>query len=79
MVSFDIQNVIDDHFMQTLREELEEIGKIRFTKYINEMIWVAFMDHGKALEATTKGQIKVNADIRKACSLILRMVLDIFL
>lgn len=51
VVSFDIQNVIDDHFMQTLVDKLEEVGKVRFTKYINEMIWVAFMDHAHALEA----------------------------
>jgi hypothetical protein len=38
-VSFDIQNVIDDHFMTSMVEQLEAIGKIRFTKYINEMIW----------------------------------------
>ncbi len=58
-MSFDIQSVIDDHFMQSLVDRLEQIGKIRFTKYINEMIWVAFMDHSKALEAEKTGVIEV--------------------
>ncbi len=59
MGSFDVQNVIDDHFMASLAEELQEFGKIRFTKYINDMIWVAFMDHSKALEAEKAGRIEV--------------------
>lgn len=60
VVSFDIQNVIDDHFMQELNERMEEVGKVRFTKFINEMIWVAFMDHSKALQAEKLGVIQVS-------------------
>ena len=60
VVSFDIQNVIDDHFMEALRARIEEVGQIRFVKYIHEMIWIAFKDHSKALEAEQIGNITVN-------------------
>lgn len=60
VVSFDLQNVIDDHFMDELHEELGKVGPIRFTKYINEMIWVAFMDHSHALDAEKLHQITVS-------------------
>ncbi|XP_059090202.1 synaptojanin-1-like isoform X2 [Tigriopus californicus] len=59
VVSFDLQNVIDDHFMDELHEELGKVGPIRFTKYINEMIWVAFMNHSHALDAEKVHQISV--------------------
>ena len=62
-MSFDIQNVIDDHFMESLREKIEEIGKIRFVKYIHEMIWIAFMDHSHALAAVEGGLIKVRENL----------------
>ena len=65
MVSFDIQNVIDDHFMEQMREKIEEIGKIRFVKYIHEMIWIAFVDNSHALAAVELGMIKVKELINK--------------
>ena len=58
--NFDVQNVIDDHFMASLKEMLEEkVGKIRFTKFFKDMIWVAFMDHSKALEAVKLETVEV--------------------
>lgn len=46
--------------MQSLIDQLEEAGgKIRFTKYINDMIWVAFMDHAKALDAVKLGSVSI--------------------
>lgn len=65
IVSFDVQNVIDDHFMKELVERLEAVGKIRFTKFVNEMIWVAFMDHAKALDAVKLGAVQVRME--KTC------------
>ena len=60
MVSFDIQNVTDDHFIKTLTEELtSQCGEIRFTKLIHEMIWVAFVNNEHALEAIKLGPLKV--------------------
>jgi len=61
MVSFDVQNVIDDHFMAATVEFMEEKcgGKVRFAKFVNEMVWVAFVDHSKALAAAELGPINV--------------------
>ncbi len=66
VVSFDIQSVVDEHFMQSLSERLGEVGKVRFTKCINEMIWVAFQDHGKAIEAEKLGSIQVRIVLQTA-------------
>ena len=60
MVSFDIQSVIDDHFLQALKEELtSRCGEIRFTKPIHEMIWISFSNNQDALEAVKLGPFKV--------------------
>ena len=60
MVSFDIQNVTDDHFIKTLTEELTtKCGEVRFTKLVHEMIWVCFVNNKDALEAAQQGPLKV--------------------
>ncbi len=65
--------MIDDHFMTSLVERLEDIGKIRFTKYINEMIWVAFMDHSKALDAAELSVIQVRYISSRVVGVTLKM------
>ena len=37
----------------------EEFGDLRFIKFINEMIWVAFNNYKLALDAVEKGSIEV--------------------
>lgn len=58
--SFDVSSVVaDDHFMESLSAEVSKIGQIRFIKCIHELVWVAFMNHSKALEAVDVGKIQV--------------------
>ena len=45
--------------MENLADKLNEIGKVRFIKYIHDTIWVAFMDHAKALDAVKVGSFEV--------------------
>uniref|UniRef100_A0A0K2U5M9 phosphoinositide 5-phosphatase n=1 Tax=Lepeophtheirus salmonis TaxID=72036 RepID=A0A0K2U5M9_LEPSM len=59
VVSLDIHSILDDHFMECLKESMNEIGPVRFLKFIHEMIWVGFMDHEKALVADRIGIVQV--------------------
>lgn len=49
--------------MEDLASELEKIGKIRFTKLLNDFVWVAFMDATKALEAAQRGSFQVSTRV----------------
>ena len=60
MVSFDVLNVIDDHFMEELGSKVRSAyGEVRFMKFIHEMIWVAFVHNEQALEMAKGGPIQV--------------------
>ena len=60
MANFDIQTVTDEHFMETLIQKIRtECGEIRFTKFIHEMIWIAFVLNEKALEAVKLSPMEV--------------------
>ena len=52
VIGADLNEIVDEHFLQTLKDELtEQIGPLRFVKFVNEMVWAAFTNYKKALEA----------------------------
>lgn len=60
VIGADLNEIVDEHFMQTLKEKIHDnFGEVRFVKFINEMIWVAFNNYKLALEAAEKGSIEV--------------------
>ena len=51
---------MDEHFLESLKSTLTEaFGELRFVKFINEMIWVAFNNYKLAIDAVLKGSIEV--------------------
>lgn len=60
VIGADLLDIVGDHFLGTLKELLiEAYGDIRFVKFMNEMIWVAFQDYKMALNAASQGSIEV--------------------
>jgi hypothetical protein len=55
----DVDQIVDDHFMESLRDKLSEIGELRFVKYIHELIWVAFSNYKLALDVVDMNSIEV--------------------
>ena len=61
IIGADLNEIVDEHFTETLKEKItEEYGELRFVKFINEMIWVAFNNYKLALDAVLKGSIEVS-------------------
>ena len=57
MIGADLNEIVDEHFTETLKTTItEEFGDLRFIKFINEMIWVAFNNYKLALDALLKGK-----------------------
>ena len=60
VIGADLNEIVDDHFTESLKSKIiEELGELRFIKFINEMIWVAFNNYSNALEAAEKNSIEV--------------------
>merc|ERR550534_504381 len=59
-IGADLNEIFDEHFAESLKTKItEEFGDLRFIKFINEMIWVAFNNYKLALDAVEKGSIEV--------------------
>lgn len=60
VIGADLNEIVDEHFLETLKTQLAEVfGDIRFVKFINEMIWVAFQDYKMALNAASEAAIEI--------------------
>ena len=60
VIGADLNEIVDEHFTESLKEKIaEEVGEIRFIRFANEMIWVAFNNYQLALDAAAKGTIEV--------------------
>ena len=60
IIGADLNEIVDEHFTETLKTNItEEYGELRFVKFINEMIWVAFNNYKLAIDAVLKGSIEV--------------------
>ena len=50
----DLNEIVDEHFLESLKSTLTEaFGELRFVKFINEMLWVAFHNYKVAIGKRT--------------------------
>ena len=55
-----LNEIVDEHFIESIKTKLtEEFGELRFVKFVNEMIWVAFSNYKMALDVVEKGSIEI--------------------
>ena len=60
VIGADLNEVVDEHFLETLKTKLtENFGELKFIKFINEMIWVAFNNYEKAIDASEQGSLEI--------------------
>ncbi|XP_058798856.1 synaptojanin-1 isoform X2 [Phymastichus coffea] len=59
----DVENIIETDFMNSLVQNLSEIGEILLVRFVNDTIWVTFRDGQSALAAVQKGTIAFYGNI----------------